>query len=75
MTQFVGVRSLSRTSRIRLIDKDGNKVTLSSTADTVVDLDRVDNRKALAHHSTVGQWIVSAANASTGAGVALPADT
>jgi hypothetical protein len=56
-------------------DPTGLPVKLSATVDVIIDVDKVDNRKALARHSSIGQYIVSAANASTGAGVALPSDT
>lgn len=75
MAQYVAVRALNRSSSIRVRDRNDNKVTLSPTVDTVIDLDLASNRRALARHSAVGQYIVSAANAQTGANVALPADT
>lgn len=47
------------------------QVKLSPTVDTIVDLDITANRRALAQHSAIGQYIVTAANASIH-GVALP---
>jgi hypothetical protein len=52
----------------------GRQVKLTPTVDTVVDLDRATNRRALAHHSAYGQFIVSATNANDG-GTALPANS
>lgn len=75
MAQYIAVRALSRSTSIRVVNSAGAQVKLSPTADTVIDLDLGTNRRALANHSAVGQYIVSAANASANAGVALPADT
>lgn len=42
-------------------------VQLSSTVDTIVDLDQAAVRAALGHHNAVGQYYVTAANHSYGA--------
>lgn len=52
----------------------GAPTKLSTTVDTLIDLDNVYNRRSLAHHSSVGQYIVTAANAFDGT-VALPTNT
>lgn len=65
MSQLVAIRALSR-QRIRVVNSDGNKVSLSQTSDTIVDLDNPENRRALARHHAIGQYVVSAANASAG---------
>lgn len=75
MAQYVGVRALSRSTNIRVVNSTGAQVKLSPTADTVIDLDRADNRRALANHSAVGQYIVTAANDQVNGNVALPTDT
>lgn len=75
MAQYVGIRALNRSSQIRVVDQAGNKVKLTPTADVVIDLDLASNRQALSQHASIGQFIVSAANARTGANVALPSDT
>ena len=51
----------------------GAPIKLSPTSDVVIDLDNVENRRALARHSAVGQYIVSAANAFDGA-IGLPSN-
>jgi hypothetical protein len=61
MAQIISVRALNRSSQVRVTDKDGNEVKLSPTVDTAVDLDITSNRRALARHSAIGQWVVSAA--------------
>lgn len=71
MAQVVAIRALNRGVRIRVKNTAGNLVTISNTADTLVDLDDVATRRALGHHSSIGQYIVTAANATDG-GVALP---
>ena len=75
MAQYVGVRALNRSSQIRVVDQNGNKVKLTPTTDTIIDLDLASNRQSLSNHASVGQFIVSAANARVGANVALPSDT
>lgn len=79
MAQYVALRALSRTVKIRVKDSSGSRVTLSNVNDTVVDLDDVEVRRALGHHSAIGQYVVSAANASVnndgGAVEALPANS
>lgn len=40
----------------------GNKVKLSTTVDTVVDLDRPTNQRALNRHGAIGQWTITASN-------------
>jgi flagella basal body P-ring formation protein FlgA len=79
-TQLVAVRQLNRGPKVRVVDYQGNKKTLSNTFDTVVDLNNVDNRRALAHHIAIGQVIVTAVNNtftnSSGVGAnALPANS
>lgn len=74
MAQYIAVRALHRSALIPVVNSDGDRVKLSTESDTVLDLDRADNRRALAHHSAIGQYVVSAANASTGA-TALDANT
>lgn len=74
MAQHVAVRALNRSANIKLVDRTGASVKLIPTADVVVDLDLATNRRALARHSAIGQYIVSAANAFD-ATVALPANT
>lgn len=67
MAQYVAVRALSRSPKIRVINSAGNPVALSTTTDTVLDLDLSTNRVALNHHRSIGQFIISATNASAGA--------
>ena len=66
MAQFVAVRALHRGLKLRVTDLNGNQQMLSPTTDIVIDIDRADNRRALAHHASIGQYIVSAANATAG---------
>lgn len=47
---------------------------LTTTVDTLVNLDIATNRRELARHSAIGQYIVTASNATDG-GVALPANS
>lgn len=75
MAQFVAIRALNRSANVRVIDQSGAEVKLTPTTDTIVDLDLASNRQRLSRHAAVGQYIVSAANAATGANVALPTDT
>lgn len=56
------------------IETVGRKVKLSPTVDTVIDLDRPTNQRALNRHNAIGQWIVTATNADIG-GDALPANS
>lgn len=65
MAQIISVRALNRSSNVRVVDKDGNNVKLSPTVDTEVDLDITSNRRALARHSAIGQWVVSTPGEST----------
>jgi hypothetical protein len=74
MAQYVALRTLSRGVRIRIKNSAGVKVTLSPTADTVVDLDDVDVRRTLANHGAIGQYTVTAANARANS-AALPPNT
>jgi hypothetical protein len=74
MAQFVALRALSRTVKVRVKNSAGTTVTLSNTADTIVDLDDPVVRRALGHHSAIGQYIVTAANDFDGA-VPLPTNT
>jgi predicted polyphosphate/ATP-dependent NAD kinase len=75
MAQYVGVRALSRSTAIRVVNSAGAQVKLTPTADTVIDLDLATNRRALANHSAIGQFIVTAANDQVNGNVALPTDT
>lgn len=74
MAQYVAVRALHRSANIRLVNSAGNPVKLTPTTDVVVDLDLATNRRALNKHTSVGQYIVTAANAFD-ATVALPTNT
>lgn len=74
MAQYVALRTLNRGVRIRIKNSAGTKVTLSPTVDTIVDLDDVDVRRTLANHGAIGQYTITACNATDG-GVALPANT
>lgn len=58
MAQVVEIRSLKRGLRLRVKNSAGTVVTLSATANTKVDLDDVDVRRQLSHHSAIGQFIV-----------------
>lgn len=72
--QYVSLRALSRGVRIRVKNSGGSLVNLKNNADTVVDVNDVYNRKALAHHGAIGQFIVTGANGFTGT-TALPTNT
>jgi hypothetical protein len=74
MAQYIAVRALNRSSQVRLVNSDGDKVKLTPTEDVVVNLDLASNRRELARHGTFGQYIVTAANDSVGA-VDLPANS
>lgn len=74
MAQIVAIRALNRSSQIRLKNQAGTVVKLSTTVDTVVDLDDAAVRRELLRHSSIGQYIVTAANANDG-GVALPSNS
>ena len=63
MAQYIAVRALNRSSNVRVINSDGDKVKLSTTADTVVDASDTAALRELARHSAIGQYIVTAANA------------
>lgn len=56
------------------VETVGRNVVLSTTEDTIIDLDRTSNQRALAKHSAIGQYIVTAANGYTGTD-ALPANS
>lgn len=47
------------------------QVRLTTTADTIVNVDDAKTRKALAEHRYIGQYVVSAVNNKTAAGVTL----
>lgn len=51
------------------------EVRLTTTTDTIVNVDDAKTRKALADHDYIGQYFVSALNAKTGAGVSLPSNS
>jgi len=74
MAQIVAIRALNRSPRLRVINRAGEKTQLSTTADTVVDLDNTTNRRELSRHGAIGQYIVTAAH-NTDATVALPDNT
>lgn len=74
MAQYVALRALNRSAKVRIKNSAGTRVSLSTTVDTVVDLDDPDVRRQLGHHSAIGQYIVTAANDFDGA-VALPTNT
>jgi len=59
---------------VNVTQLSGPGVKLSTTVDTLVDLDNVVNRRALARHSAIGQFIVTSANNNDG-GTALPANS
>lgn len=73
MAQYVALRALNRSARVRIKNSAGNNVVLSQTADTIVDLDDKAVQRALQRHSSIGQFITAAANGNDG-GVALPAN-
>ena len=78
MAQIVAIRALGHNARVRVKNQAGNLVQVSSTNDTVVDLDDPLVRKHLAHHTAIGQWVVSATNSSSGVSgskSALPANS
>jgi hypothetical protein len=56
------------------VETVGRNVGLSTTEDTVIDLDRPSNQRALAKHSAIGQYVVTAANGYIGTD-ALPANS
>lgn len=74
MAQHVALRALNRSANVRLVDRTGAKVKLSTTVDTIVDLDLASNRRELSRHGAIGQYIVTATNA-TDNGVALPSNS
>lgn len=51
------------------------QVELTETADTLVNVDDIPTRVALNQHKAIGQFIVSAANNKTAAGVTLPVNS
>jgi hypothetical protein len=75
MAQYVAVRAISRSANIRVKNSAGDQVKLTPTTDVIIDLDDASNRRQLARHTAIGQYVVSAVNAKVGANVALPADT
>jgi hypothetical protein len=56
------------------VSTTGRQVKLSPTVDTVVDLTRTSNQRALTRHSAIGQWVITATNDDIG-GNALPANS
>jgi hypothetical protein len=74
MAQYIAVRALNRSSNVRIINSDGDKVKLTTTSDEVVDVSDPKQLRELARHSYVGQWIVTASNDSSGV-VSLPANS
>jgi hypothetical protein len=62
MARFVYVRALNRSANVRVVNSAGAKVKLTPTDDTRIDLDLATNRRSLARHSAVGQWIISQAD-------------
>jgi hypothetical protein len=74
MAQYVAVRALNRSPRVRVINSAGKRDQLSTVVDTIVDLDDVTNRRELSRHGAIGQYIVTAAN-SADAATPLPANT
>lgn len=74
MAQYVAIRALNRSSSVRVVNSAGAKTELSPTVDTIVDLDLASNRRELTRHGAIGQYIVTAANATDG-GVALPSNS
>lgn len=74
LTAASGVSPLTGGGAVASINRVGRIVKLSTTVDTVIDLDRPTNVRALANHSAIGQYIVTAANAFDGTN-GLPANT
>lgn len=74
MAQYVALRALNRSAKVRVKNSGGTNTTLKTTVDTIVDLDDAAVRRQLARHSAIGQYIVTAANATDG-GVALPSNS
>ncbi len=79
--QFVALRALNRSAKVRVKNSDGDFVTLKPTQDVVVDLNDPINRRQLGRHGAIGQYIVVATNSTIdkdGDGAsddALPANT
>ena len=73
MATLVTLRALNRGTKVRVKNSGGNIVQLSSTINTTVDLDDVAVRKALGHHSAIGQFIVTTAGATGATGATGPA--
>lgn len=65
MSQYISVRALNRSSSVRVVNSFGDNVELSTTADTVLDLDLASNRRSLARHSAIGQYVVSGTSADS----------
>jgi hypothetical protein len=74
ITGIQGTSPLTGGTSTATVSTVGRRVALSTTVDTVIDLDRGSNRRALAQHSAIGQYIVTAANAADGTN-SLPANT
>lgn len=62
MARYVWLRALNRSAKVRVVNSAGNRVVLTPTTDTLVDLDLVTNRRSLARHSSIGQYIVTQAD-------------
>lgn len=74
ITPIAGTTPLSGGGASATVVREGRIVKLTPTADVVIDVDRPTNLRALAHHSAIGQYIVTAANGYDGTD-ALPANS
>ena len=71
---FTGSLAATDVSAITAISLLTANTKLTTTVDTLINLDVASNRRELARHSAIGQYIVTASNSYDGA-VALPANS
>lgn len=74
ITSITGTTPLAGGGATTSVVASGRNVKLSTTVDTVVDLDRASNVRSLRQHSAIGQYIITAANGYDGTD-ALPTNS
>lgn len=63
MAQYLGLRSLWRSVKVRVIDaQTGKPVDLSPTRDTIVDIDNAYNKRQWQRHAALGTILTTATN-------------
>jgi hypothetical protein len=55
----VALRALNRTVKVRVKNTNGVLTHLRTDRDTAVDVNDPYNRRSLAHHGAIGQWITT----------------